>query len=121
MANTTIFTVPSRTFQSGLTSSPIFTFPVGFTEVDMDLINMAQADLDDLSLTIRLQLMANFGSGFTENNGYTWGGGIPIGKPPATKPPHMAVFNAADLAGLPCRVDATFSRIVTCGILVSGK
>jgi hypothetical protein len=119
---TTIFSVASHAFPAGPVSSAQFTFPLGFTEIDMTLTNMSQTDLDDTSLSIEIKLMVDRedGNGFVENNGYTWGGGILVGKPPATKPPLMPVFNAAELAGHPGKVDAVFSRPVTCGILVSG-
>jgi FtsP/CotA-like multicopper oxidase with cupredoxin domain len=116
----TIFQQNNVHFIVGTISSPTFTFPSGFTEVDLN-VSLTLAERQNESNFMTLRLMVDVGGGnFQENFGSTWNGQTEPNKLGNWPGPNIRVFNGADLAGLTCKVEADSTFVTTAGIVVSG-
>jgi hypothetical protein len=108
-------------FIVGTTSSPTFTFPAGFTEVDLNVaLTLAERQNPANSMEIRFLVDLQDGQGLQENFGSTWQGQTSPNKLGNWPGPNIRVFNAADLAGKTCEVQAVSNFATTANVIVDG-
>jgi hypothetical protein len=116
-----IFQMSNVAIKVGLNSSPTFTFPSGFTEVDANVIlTLAERQNPANIMEIKFLVDLEDGLGLRENFGSIWNGQTDPNKLGNWPGPNITVFNAADLAGKTSRFDVDSNFATTAGLVVNG-